>query len=130
MSGKRVLVVDDDVGITTILKGRLRSYGYEVRCAFDGAGALEMVAEEVPDCVILDLEMPGMGGFEVLAQLKESHPTLPVLVLTASSSRTTEQKVLEAGAMAYVLKPFDPETLRLEVERAVNLAEPLEHGEP
>jgi CheY-like chemotaxis protein len=130
MNGKRILVVDDDAGIVTILKGRLRSYGYEVRCAFDGASALEMVAEEVPDCVILDLEMPVMGGFEVLAQLKERHPTLPVLVLTASASKTTEQRVLEAGAVGYVLKPFDPETLRLQVERAVSLAETVKQGEP
>jgi two-component system chemotaxis response regulator CheY len=123
---KSVLIVDDEVGIVTILSDRLRSYGYAVRYAFDGPSALNKVAEEEPDCVLLDLEMPDMGGFEVLEELKKAHPKLPVLVVTASASKQNAKKMLEAGAIGYLLKPFDPKTLQSEVARAVQTADVLD----
>jgi len=72
-----ILVVDDEVGITTILRDRLRSYGYKVHCALDGPSALNKVEKEKPNCVLLDLEMPGMSGFQVLAELNKKNPELP-----------------------------------------------------
>jgi len=121
--GKRILVIDDDVGIVLILRDRLRSYGYEVTCAYDGATGIEKISEVDPHCVLLDLEMPGMSGFEVLEALKKSRPALPVLVVTASASKPAAKRALDAGAAGYVLKPFDPETLRKEVGRITCSAE-------
>lgn len=118
-----ILVVDDEPGIATILRDRLRSYGYGVSTAFDGPTALTMVTQDEPDCVLLDLEMPGMSGYEVLTELKKDYPELPVLVVTASSSRPKIDRALEAGAAGYVLKPFDPEKLRSEVARVLGPTE-------
>jgi CheY-like chemotaxis protein len=107
----------------------LRSYGYTVSCVPDGQSALKKVAQEIPDCGLLDLEMPDMSGFEVLAILKESHPDLPVLVVTASVSKFNTKKALEAGAAGYLLKPFDPEKLRSEVARILDSAPFFDEGE-
>ena len=117
---KHILVVDDDPAILIILRDRLRSYGYTVTTAYDGRAALESIKKEEPDCVLLDLEMPEMSGFEVLEVLGRTHSHLPVLVVTASASKPSAKKALEAGATGYILKPFDPGTLKTEVARILN----------
>ncbi len=101
----RLLLVDDDAALLEILENYLRRAGEEVRTATSGVAALAALSEELPDLVVLDVTMPGMDGWQVLAKIRERVPT-PVIMLTA---RTDEPDVLRGfagGADDYVAKPF------------------------
>ena len=101
----RLLLVDDDTALLEILQNYLHRAGEEVRTATSGAAALAALSEELPDLVVLDVTMPGMDGWHVLAKIRERFPT-PVIMLTA---RTDEPDVLRGfagGADDYVAKPF------------------------
>ena len=117
MAGKRILVVDDDVKTTELVKLYLKRDGYKVFTAYDGVEALRLAKESHPDLVVLDLMLPGLDGFEVFRTLR-SNSDVPVIMLTA---RTTEQdrlSGLDLGADDYVTKPFSPKELAARV-RAV-----------
>lgn len=118
---KRVLVVDDDRMIRTLVKLLLERDGYTVRQAADGREGLEMAHLEPPDLIITDLQMPHVDGYEVLRSLR-SDPRmsmLPVVVLTADSGDNTERAVLELGADDYLVKPFDEEVLLRRVRSVI-----------
>ena len=102
-----ILVVDDDPLAATFLKTVLQEDGYQVRVAMDGQEALDMVAEAVPDLVVLDLDMPRMGGFEVCFRLKQAPSTrlLPILVLTALEPKEVRVPAWELGADEFLTKP-------------------------
>ena len=117
MVGKRVLVVDDDVKTTELVKLYLRRDGYKVFTAYDGIQAVNLAREAHPDLVVLDLMLPGLDGFEVFRALR-AKSDVPIIMLTA---RTTEQDRLvglDLGADDYVTKPFSPKELAARV-RAV-----------
>jgi DNA-binding response OmpR family regulator len=117
MAGKRILVVDDDVKTTELIKLYLKRDGYRVLTAYDGVEAIRLAKESHPDLVVLDLMLPGLDGFEVFRVLR-SDSDVPVIMLTA---RTTEQDRLaglDLGADDYVIKPFSPKELAARV-RAV-----------
>ncbi len=117
MAGKRILVVDDDVKTTELVKLYLKRDGYRVLTAYDGVEAIRLAKESHPDLVVLDLMLPGLDGFEVFRVLR-SDSDVPVIMLTA---RTTEQDRLaglDLGADDYVIKPFSPKELAARV-RAV-----------
>jgi len=118
MSPARVLVVDDESDITTILALALRRAGYQVSTAGDGLQALEVIAQELPDLVILDVMMPRLDGFDTLQRLRESAPTaaIPVILLTARAQGADRMKGLERGADDYVTKPFEPSELVVRVQ--------------
>ena len=118
MSPARVLVVDDESDITTILALALRRAGYQVSTAGDGLQALEVIAQELPDLVILDVMMPRLDGFDTLQRLRESAPTaaIPVILLTARAQGADRIKGLERGADDYVTKPFEPSELVVRVQ--------------
>ena len=80
---KTILVVDDEPSIVQTLAGILQDEGFEVLTAPDGETALQVVEEESPDLVFLDISLPGMDGLEVLQQLKEHQPLLPVVMVSA-----------------------------------------------
>lgn len=107
---RRVLLIDDDPELRKLLRTTLEG-GYSVLEAFDGKSGLRLAAAEPPDIVILDWQMPGMWGGEVLAELKQRTPHLPVVVLTAHMSPSTE--IIAAGlqASAFLRKPFSPHEL-------------------
>lgn len=108
-----VLVVDDVRANRELLEGHLFDLGYEVRQAVDGMDALEQIDAEEPDLVLLDVDMPRLGGLEVCARIK-SHPTrrlIPIVILTAMQDRTTRLRGLEAGADDFLTKPFDAKEL-------------------
>jgi len=121
----KILIVDDDEGMTELLKLHLRREGLEIESAPDAAVALRSIIKEPPDLILLDVEMPYMGGLEVLSVLK-SDPTTrhkPVIVLT---SRTDEECFTEAkklGADGFMNKPVPKEKLLQEV--AFRLAQSL-----
>src|SRR3989304_10582910 len=104
---KRILVVDDDPDIRQVLQDRLESYGYLVETAADGRAALKKLERLVPSGVFLDIRMPGMDGLEVLGQIRDRHPSIPVVIVTAASARENVISAIRAGAQAYLLKPFD-----------------------
>jgi two-component system KDP operon response regulator KdpE len=109
----RILLVDDNEDLLLGLKVRLMAHGFELVVAQDGAGAMKMVAEHLPDVVILDLRLPAGDGLQVLQWLKSSSEfaNIPVIVCSARDSRTHEAKALAAGAAAFLQKPADTQQL-------------------
>jgi two-component system, NtrC family, response regulator AtoC len=110
-SRKRVLVVDDAEGIRSYLKDLLTQHGFEVLGAETGERALEVVAAETPDAVILDVMLPGIDGIEVLRRLRASHPRLPVIMLSVVGKAATIVECMSLGATDYLNKPFEEEDL-------------------
>jgi two-component system response regulator FlrC len=116
----RVLVVDDEPGLRSFLSATLERDGHEVTLAPDGAAALARLAVAGFDVVLTDLKMPGVGGLEVLAQVRAEHPVAQVIVLTAHGTVETAVEAMKLGAFDYLQKPVgSPEELRLVVRRAL-----------
>jgi CheY-like chemotaxis protein len=109
-----VLVVDDEADLLQIVSDRLTAVGYRVLTARDGIEALARAREARPGCIILDLKMPRLGGFEALPAIREAAPRACVIVLTGSPNRPLREACRAQGADEFLLKPFDPgELLRL-----------------
>ena len=117
----RVLVVDDIEDNRQLLKRRLERQGHTVICAEDGKKALAMVEAEPPDLVLLDIMMPEMDGFAVLARLKGSRATrdIPVIVISALDDMASAVKCIEQGAEDFLSKPFDPVLLKARVDSSI-----------
>ena len=107
----RLLVVDDDPDIRDLLKGVLEAYHFVVATATNGREAVERVKAEAPDGVFLDVRMPVMDGFRALEAIRREHPTLPVIMISASRSDVAE-RVRAEGASGYLPKPIDLQQLR------------------
>ena len=123
MKKNRVLAVDDEVHIAHLVKINLERAGYEVRTAGDGEEALDLITQEVPDLVILDVMMPRMSGFDVLRKLKSDAGTrdIPIMMLTARGSDTDSSDALLLGVDVYLTKPFSPTELLAFVSRILPL---------
>jgi two-component system, OmpR family, phosphate regulon response regulator PhoB len=122
----RVLVVDDEPEVRSMVTWQLEAEGFEVLEAADGEQALRAVQEGQPDLLVLDLSLPGQGGLEVLSTLRRSG-TMPVIVLTARRDETDRIVALDLGADDYVVKPFSPRELAARarsVLRRTQVAEP------
>jgi putative two-component system response regulator len=117
-----VLAVDDDPGALSALADALGTLGFEVVQAASGAAALELARERQPDVVLLDVQMPGMDGFEVCRRLKTNPDLLlvPVVFLTGHGSRRARLEGLEAGATDFLNKPCDLVELEVRVRNLVN----------
>ncbi len=113
MVQKKILVVDDEPDVSKLLKARLESAGYAVFAAFDGVEALKAVKEFSPDLILLDVMLPKMDGYQVCRLLKfdEKSKNIPVIMLTARAGESDKDKSLEAGADAYLTKPFKSDEL-------------------
>lgn len=107
----RIMVVDDDPKITSFLRRGLALEGYDVVVANGGTEALRMVAEQVPDLIILDIMMPGVDGLEVCRRIRAAGERLPILMLTARDTVSDRVKGLDMGADDYLVKPFALEEL-------------------
>jgi two-component system response regulator MprA len=107
----RILVVDDDRAVRESLRRSLSFNGYSVELAQDGVEALDLIATDRPDAVVLDVMMPRLDGLEVCRQLRSSGDDLPILVLTARDSVSERVAGLDAGADDYLQKPFALEEL-------------------
>lgn len=108
-----VLVVDDDPAIREYVGDLLRFEGYDVRTAHDGPSALAAIEEDRPDCVVLDVMMPGMSGHEVLAAIRaaDGGPGLPVVMLTAAADDAQSWQAWSGGVDYFLAKPFDADQL-------------------
>src|SRR5215207_9982611 len=115
----KILIVDDSALSRRTLRRILESSGYEVAEADDGMTALEMYFLEKPSLVLLDLVMKGMYGLDVLGKLREMDPNALVIVATADIQSSTRKMVDEAGALAFINKPFVPEQVIAAVEAAL-----------
>ncbi|OBF49906.1 DNA-binding response regulator [Mycobacterium sp. 852002-53434_SCH5985345] len=107
----RILVVDDDRAVRESLRRSLSFNGYSVELAHDGLEALDMIASDRPDALVLDVMMPRLDGLEVCRQLRSTGDDLPILVLTARDSVSERVAGLDAGADDYLPKPFALEEL-------------------
>jgi len=125
-----ILVVDDIEENIDILVETLGD-DFEVSVAMDGPSALESVAENKPDLILLDIMMPGMSGYEVCEKLKADHETngIPIVFLTAMSEEQDEAKGLALGAIDYVTKPFSPDLVKSRVKNHLNLKLHQDHLE-
>lgn len=119
----RILVVDDQPANLRAVSALLSRHGYEVATAGNGDEALRTAQERIPDLLLLDMLMPGMDGFELLAQVKQRPDLLrvPVVFLTAAQDRELLLRAFDAGAVDYVTKPFMPEELLARVSAHVGL---------
>jgi DNA-binding response OmpR family regulator len=106
----KILVVDDDLELLGLVGFALRAEEYAVVEATDGAEALLLFQREQPDLVILDINLPGLNGFEVCRQMR-AEATTPILMLTARSTEDDHVHGLDQGADDYLTKPFSPQTL-------------------
>ena len=103
--GKRVLVIDDDEKITALFADFFGDR-YEVETAHSGAAGLSAIGRQRPDLVLLDINMPGMSGLEVLKEIKRRDERLPVIMVTANNEIAAAEQALKTGAFAYLPKPF------------------------
>lgn len=119
----RILVVDDQPGNLRVVGALLSRNGYQVLEAANGRDALQIAAEHLPDLILLDVLMPDMDGFQVLAEIKrhEALLRLPVVCLTAARDREQLLRAFDAGAVDYVTKPFLPEELLARVNAHIGL---------
>jgi DNA-binding response OmpR family regulator len=125
---QRVLVVDDDPSITSVLKRGLSYAGFAVDTAGSGAEGLDIARERPPDVAVLDIMLPGLSGFEVLERLRRADAQLPVLMLTGKDAPSDQVAGLERGADDYVTKPFTFEVLAARI-RALLRRRESEHPE-
>ena len=123
---QRILVIDDDPAITSLLKRGLSYEGFTVDIMGSGEAGLALARERPPDLIVLDIMMPGMGGLEVLRRLRAADERLPVLMLTAKDAPADQVQGLEAGADDYVVKPFTFDVLLARV-RALLRRQHSEH---
>jgi len=116
---RKILAVDDEKSIIRLIEVNLVHEGYNVVTASDGKEALEKVAREQPDLVVLDVMMPFLDGFEVLHELKKDPDTrdIPVIMLTAKAQDADVFNGYRSGADCYLTKPFNPKELNAFVKR-------------
>ena len=119
MNQNLVLVVDDDSSLRRVMKMQLEEAGYQVALASDGEHAGAIIDEQRPKLVITDLLMPGMGGLELLKQIRDNQLETTVIMITAFGSVETAVEAMKSGAYDYVTKPIDYEGLVLAVHRAM-----------
>ena len=119
----RILVVDDEENIVTLVGSYLRAEGYEVLTAQDGAAAVDLVRTRRPDLVVLDIAMPGLDGIEALRQFR-TFSDVYVIMLTARAEETDKLIGLSVGADDYLTKPFSPRELVARVKAVLRRSRP------
>ncbi|CAH1199379.1 Sporulation initiation phosphotransferase F [Paenibacillus plantiphilus] len=115
MDKKKVLIVDDQNGIRVLLMEVFSSEGYETFQASNGKLALEIVRDEAPDLVLLDMKIPGMDGLEILKHLKAINKEIKVIMMTAYGELDMIKEATDHGALMHFTKPFDIDEMRMAV---------------
>ena len=114
-----LLIIDDEKSLLEVLSMVFKKEGYEVKAAASGAEALEILNSNSVDLVITDIRMPHISGMEILQYVKGNMPEVPVIVITAYGSIQQAVEALKAGALDYIVKPFDVEELKILVARGL-----------
>lgn len=117
---KKILIVDDDRSITTMLQGLLSAAGYTVLVAYDGLDAMVQVKSHLPDAIILDVMMPEINGYDVCSNLKfdEKYKHIPIIVLT-SREQELDQRIAKFMGIDYMHKPIDRKILLEKIQNAL-----------
>lgn len=123
MRKHKILVVDDEQLIRWSLEQNLKKQGYEVSTAASGEEALKIVREDVPDLMLLDIQLPGMNGIEVLEKVKEMGEEIIVIMVTALGVLETAVKAMRIGAYDYINKPFNLDELAIVIRKALETGE-------
>jgi DNA-binding response OmpR family regulator len=121
MMGK-ILIVDDDPDVRMVLALTLEEAGHEIEEASDGIQVLSMARETSPDAILLDINMPGMNGFQALEQLRSHRDTeeIPVIMISARARPRDREDALSMGAVDYVTKPWSEGEVELRVDWVLN----------
>jgi DNA-binding NtrC family response regulator len=107
VTGPRVLIVDDELELVSALEERLNLRGFRATGVTTGADALAHLARAECDVVLLDVKMPGLGGFEVIKKIKAEHPEMQVILLTGHGSAHDAEEGMRLGAFDYLMKPIN-----------------------
>jgi two-component system KDP operon response regulator KdpE len=129
LSAGKILVVDDDPQIRRVMKATLVGHGYEVTEARTGEEALESLYGEMPNLVLLDMNMPGMGGLETCRAIRDGSD-IPVIILSVRNTEKDKVAALDAGADDYVTKPFGIEELLARIRAAIRRSPSSSEGGP
>jgi FixJ family two-component response regulator len=119
MDPPTIAVVDDDPYVRRGLERLFRSAGFGVETFASGAEFLRSADDHEPKCVVLDLNMPDLDGFEVQAQLLRTHPDLPIIIVTGHDTPDSRSRALEGGAKAFLCKPVDDKELLQSISEAM-----------
>ena len=128
MKRKRILLIDDNQDLSELVRIRLENAGFEVECCMNGQQALASVSGELPDVIVLDMEMPGKNGYTTLLEFKKKFDTsghgrsgvnIPVIVITGLAGSTIKDMVLSAGIYDFVEKPFSVSLLVEKINKAL-----------
>jgi len=111
MMKKKILVVDDEPSISTLIDFNLKLAGYEVMCVFDGEAVFDVIQQFRPDLIVLDVMLPKMDGYEVCRSLRRENNLVPIIMLTAIQDIANKITGLNHGADDYMTKPFSPQEL-------------------
>jgi DNA-binding response OmpR family regulator len=119
-----VLVIEDSPVVQHLLRATLTPMGFDLHFAFDGEAGLGLARRHVPDVITLDIGLPGIDGWEVLAELRAGGETsdIAVIVLTAHAQKSVEQAAADRGADGFLTKPFRPADLRIAVDALISRA--------
>jgi len=112
---KQILIVDDEVSICDLLLTFLRRQGYQADAVHDGEAALEWLAANNSDMLLLDIRMPGISGMDVLKKTRQLYPELPVIVISGYADEVLARKALREGAHDFFFKPFDLNTVEARI---------------
>jgi two-component system phosphate regulon response regulator PhoB len=121
----RILLAEDDQNIQIIVRDCLEPHGFEVRFANNGEEALQMLSQNVPDLLILDIAMPVLDGLDVARRIRQKPETarLPILALTALVLPDDAVRAYSAGCDSFMIKPFTPAQLLADVQKLLHLPE-------
>ncbi|MCF6138195.1 response regulator transcription factor [Pseudalkalibacillus berkeleyi] len=123
MTEKKILVVEDEESINTLLQFNLEQAGFDVITAMDGATGLDLAQQEKPDLIVLDLMLPEMDGLDVCKSLRQARSMIPILMLTAKDDEFDKVLGLELGADDYMTKPFSPREVVARVKAILRRSE-------
>ncbi len=114
-----VCIIDDDESVRKSLKRLVASFGYEVAVFSSAQSFLDSISSDTRGCIILDLRMPGMDGFALQKKLKELHYRMPVIFITAHAMPGDREHAMDQGAIGFLHKPFDEQSLLELIEECV-----------
>ena len=121
---KKILIIEDDDDVRSILAARLQRCGFEVITAKDGKLAVERAKKESPDLIVLDLRLPKLPGEEVCRQIRREGSSVPIIMATGKTSEADRIIGKVIGANHYITKPFEPQDLLKKIYKLLNIKQP------
>ncbi|MCM8800537.1 MAG: response regulator [Candidatus Omnitrophica bacterium] len=120
---KKILIIDDEEDVAAMAKLRLQASGFSCFEAYTAQEGLKMAEEEAPDLILLDILLPDSHGVEVCRRLKSNPKTreIAIIIFSASNLKEMVEKAIEAGAVDYIIKPFEPSELLEKIDKALDL---------